>query len=416
MNATWKVPGRSANAHATTHASGPRAGRLDSLDAWRGLIIILMVLDHVRDFFHAGAFFYAATDPAQTNLPLFATRWITHLCAPTFVFLAGIAIRLQREKSANLPGLSRFLLARGLWLIVLEFTVISFGLNMGSPFFFVQILYAIGVSMALMAALVWLPSWTVLLLGALAISGAPLLIGPLMDATGFLAALRTMTVLPGGLPGAPGIVLYPFLPWLGVMCLGYGYGHVFKLPAAARNRTVAITAVLLLLAFAIVRGINGYGDLAPWHSWPDALRTAESFLNVTKYPATPDYVMVTLGTSMLVFLALDRLSGVLMRPMLTFGRTPLFTYTVHFYVAHGLQFLIGMSFGFPAATFTGYLASFALASSGGHSEALTSLGHWGLPLWGVYIIWISVLLLVYPLSRWFEGIKQRRNDWWLRYL
>lgn len=395
-----------------THA----AGRLDALDAWRGLIIVLMVLDHVRDFFHAGAFFYAATDPAQTNVALYATRWITHLCAPTFVFLAGIAIRLQREKSATTGSLSRFLLSRGLWLIVLEFTVISFGLNMGSPFFFVQILYATGVSMALMAALVWLPSRTVLVLGALLVAGAPLLIGPLADATGLLAAVRTMTVLPGPMPGAPGIVLYPFVPWLGVMCLGYGYGHVFRLPPVTRNRVVALTALVLLLGFAAVRGLNGYGDLAPWRSWPDAVRTVESFLNVTKYPATPDYVMITLGTSMLVYLVLDRLGGAITRPLLAFGRTPLFTYIVHIYALHGLQFLLGLVLGFPAAAFTGYLASYALATFGGHSDTLTSLRQWGLPLGEVYLVWIAVILLVYPLSRWFEGVKRRRTDWWLRYL
>lgn len=404
------------SAHIGTAAPERGAGRLVALDAWRGLIIALMVLDHVRDFFHAGAFFYAATDPAQTYTGLFLTRWITHLCAPTFVLLAGLSIRLQREKCKATPALSRYLLTRGLWLVVLEFTIVSFGFNMGQPFFFVQILYAIGVSMAVMAALIRLPAWAVAALGAVLISGAPLLIAPLADATGLLGALRTMTVLPGGLPGGHGIVLYPFIPWLGVMCLGYGYGHVFTLPGAQRNRIVAATAVALLLGFAAVRGINGYGDLAPWRTFPAAVRTVESFLNVTKYPASPDYVMVTLGTSMLLFLALDRFGGGAMRLLLTFGRTSLFTYIAHIYVLHGLQFLLGAMLGFPLASFCGYLASFALAGMGGHSDTLTSLQHWGFSLWAVYGIWLAVLLLVYPLARWCERLKQRRSDWWLRYL
>lgn len=390
------------------------AGRLDSIDVWRGLVIILMVLDHVRDFFHYGAASYAATDPATTTLPLFATRWITHLCAPTFIFLAGVSIRLQREKLDPGAGLSAFLLSRGLWLLLLEMTVLSFGFNAGWPFFFGQVIYAIGASMALMAAIVLLPSRAVLALGVAAVAGAPLLIAPLADAGGWLGVLRTLAILPGTLPGVPGIIIYPFLPWLGVMCLGYGYGHVFRLPPATRNRVVAVTAVSMLLAFVVLRGLNGYGDLNPWKVWPSAVQTVESFLDVSKYPASPDYVLVTLGISMLLFLALERCNGRLIGMLRTFGRTPMFTYLLHLYLAHGVQILAGTLLGFPLATLTNFIAQ-ALTRQPGEAIPLMTL-NWGVSLWATYAIWLAVLAALYPLSRWFEGVKQRRSDWWLRYL
>jgi len=394
-------------------AAARTSSRLDSLDAWRGLIIVLMVLDHVRDFLHVGVLAYDATDPGTTNLVLYLTRWVTHLCAPTFIFLAGISIRLQREKAGSVGGLSRFLLARGPWLILLEFTVIGFGLNMGGPFFLVQVMYAIGMSMTLMAGLVRLPARAVLGLGFLLVWVAPALSTATAGATGALGVLVTMTVTPGPVPNGLGVLLYPFVPWLGVMCLGYGYGAVFQLERKRRNRIVAATAVLLLLAFGVVRGLNGYGDPAPWRHWPTLVQTVESFFNVTKYPASPAYLMVTLGLSMLLFLLLDA-AGNTVRLLLTFGRTPLFTYIVHIYVVHGTQVVIGLLLGYPFISMTGYISQVA-ARMEGRTAPLLAAG-FGLPMWGVYVVWILVIAALFPLSRWFEGVKRRRNEWWIRFL
>ncbi len=387
----------------------PSRMRLDSVDAWRGLIIVVMMLDHARDFFYYyGLTTTSPTDPAHTTAALYVTRWITHLCAPTFVFLAGVSIRLQREKAAAVESLPRFLLTRGLWIAFVGLTLASFGINMGRPFFFFEVLYAIGISMALMAALVRLPTRAVMALGVAVVMTAPLMILPLLHATGGWAALRTLTVLPGPLPALPGLVLYPFVPWLGVLCVGYGYGHVFRLPRRARERTVLGTAVGLLVAFLLLRGLNGYGDPAPWRLWPDLLRDMESFLNVTKYPASPDFVMVTLGLSLLLFLLLDRVQGRIVQWLLPFGRTPLFCYVTHIYVVHLLQIGIGLSLGFPLSKFLNTLAPKAGAAVTGRV--------WGFPLAGAYLAWVILVLLMYPLARWFASVKQRRRDWWLRYL
>lgn len=394
----------------------PRRMRLNSLDMWRGLVIFIMMLDHVRDFFHRGAMASTPTEAGHTTVLLYLTRWITHLCAPTFLFLAGVGIRLQYEKAGPTRELSRFLLTRGVWLVFLDFAVVSTALNFGRPFFFVQVLYATGVSMMAMAALVWMRPRAVLVLGGAIVLLAPLAIVPLLHATGALALLRTFTVLPGPLPGGMGIVLYPFVPWLGVMCLGFGYGHVFRLPEAARDRTIAWTGVGSLVVFGVLRALNGYGDLSRWKAWPDATRDIESFLNVTKYPPSPDFVLLTLGVSLLIFLGIERMHGPLLRPLTTLGRTPLFTYIVHFFVLHCLQIAIGLSLGYPLRIFQNYIATaVGVMFAGGGLPEVARLG-WGFPLWGTYLIWLTMVALVYPLSRWLDGVKQARKDWWLRYL
>src|SRR5580698_6484815 len=221
----------------------PRRMRLNSLDTWRGLVVFLMMLDHVRDFFNRGALTSTPTEAGHTTVLLYGTRWITHLCAPTFLFLAGVGIRLQYEKASPTRELSRFLVTRGIWLVFLDLAVVSTVLNFGRPFFFVQVLYATGMSMVLMAGLVWMRPRVVMVMGGATVLLAPLAILPLLRAQGALALLRTFTILPGPLPGGIGVVLYPFIPWLGVMCLGFGYGHIFRLPGIARDRVIACTGL-----------------------------------------------------------------------------------------------------------------------------------------------------------------------------
>ena len=393
----------------------PRRMRLTSLDTWRGLVIFLMVLDHVRDFFNRGALTSTPTEAGHTTLLLYLTRWVTHLCAPTFLFLAGVGIRLQYEKHGPTWNLSRFLAMRGLWLVFLDLVVISTLLSFGRVFFFVQVLYATGMSMLVLSALVWLRPRFVLVLGGAIVLLAPLAIRPLLHATGAPLLFRTFTVLPGPLPAGSGIVLYPFVPWLGVMCLGFGYGHIFRLPPPIRDRILAWTAASLLALFALLRGINGYGDLSPWKAGHTPLLNSESFMDVTKYPASPDYVLATLGISLLLFLGLERLRGPFIGILTTFGRTPLFTYITHFFVMHCLQIAVGLALGYPLRIFQSYIANASAAMFSGTVPEVERLG-WGFPLWGTYIVWLLVVALVYPLSRWFEGVKQNRQDWWLRYL
>lgn len=402
--------GRS-NATASIHigqAALTRTGalRLDAIDLLRGLVIVLMVLDHVRDYVHAPAFLFSPTDLTQTHPILFMTRWITHLCAPTFVFLAGVSIFMQRANGKSPAELGVFLLTRGLWLILLEFTIIGFGFNWGAPLAFMQVIWAIGASMLLMALVVRLPARAVLALGVAIVVGHQS-VASLVDAKqlGDWTQAWFMTMQPGPTLFLRGFIPYPVIPWFGVMCLGYGLGFIFRQSPEQRRRSVLTLALSLLAAFVVLRAINGYGDPAPWSVQSSPIMTVLSFINVSKYPPSLMYVLVTLGVAMLVFLALERLTGPLQRVLLAFGRTPLFTYVLHIYVAHSVALLIGVLGGKPSGYYFDFLSRF-----GGAVE-----GHgYGLPV--VYTTWLAVLLMLYPLSSWFARVKRERRDWWLSYL
>lgn len=381
------------------------AQRLDTIDMLRGLVIALMVLDHVRDFFHATAF---TADPVGLDSGdpwLFMTRWITHLCAPTFVFLAGVSVFLQKSNGKTRADLSRFLLTRGLWLIVLELTLVTVGFNFAWGIF-LQVIWAIGASMIVMAALIWLPTLVVLGLGASIVAGHQLLapINPVDVGVAGPAWLLAMEF--GPLPANLGFLAYPFVPWLGIMLLGYGLGTVFTRQRAVRDRLLLALGLSLLALFVVIRAMNGYGDPQPWVVQPEPLWTGLSFINVSKYPPSLDYALVTLGLAMLLLVALERLRGPLANVLLTFGRTPLFTYLLHVYVAHALAVIVGLAVGVSPGVFFGMLSD--------PSRAIAAEWGFGLPV--VYAMWVLTLVLLYPVSRWFDGVKRRRRDWWLGYL
>lgn len=380
--------------------------RLDAIDLLRGLVIVLMVLDHVRDYVHASAFVFSPTDLTKTHPVLFMTRWITHLCAPTFVFLAGVSIFMQRANGKSPAELSTFLLTRGFWLILLELTLIGFGFNWGPPMVFMQVIWAIGASMVLMAAVVRLPANAVLALGATIVVGHQS-VASLVDAQqlGQWTQAWFMTMQPGPTLFHRGFIPYPVIPWFGVMCLGYGLGFVFRQAPEQRRRNVLALALSFLAAFVVLRAINGYGDPAPWSVQASAVNTVLSFINVSKYPPSLMYVLVTLGVSMLLFLALDRLVGPLQKVLLAFGRTPLFTYVLHIYVAHTVALLLGLLGGKPLGYYFDFLAGFNGMAQG-----------YGYDLHVVYLTWLAVLLMLYPLSSWFARVKRGRRDWWLSYL
>jgi uncharacterized membrane protein len=397
----------SASLHSN-QAALTRTGalRLDAIDLLRGLVIVLMVLDHVRDYVHASAFVFSATDLTQTTPVLFMTRWITHLCAPTFVFLAGVSIFMQRANGKSPAELSSFLLTRGLWLILLEFTIIGFGFNWGPPLAFMQVIWAIGAGMVLMAVVIRLPASAVLALGVVIVVGHQSMTSFVdVKQLGAWTQAWFLTMQPGPTLFLRGFIPYPVIPWFGVMCLGYGLGFVFRQPPEQRRRSVLGLALSLLAAFAVLRAINGYGDPAPWSVQSNPIMTMLSFINISKYPPSLMYVLVTLGVSMLLFLALERLAGPLQKLLLAFGRTPLFTYVLHIYVAHTLALLIGVLGGKPAGYYFDFLSQFGGATHG-----------YGYGLPAVYVAWLAVLLLLYPLSSWFARVKRERRDWWMSYL
>ncbi|HZW16466.1 MAG TPA: heparan-alpha-glucosaminide N-acetyltransferase domain-containing protein [Brevundimonas sp.] len=393
---------------AAAAAGVTRSGavRLEGIDALRGLVIVLMVLDHVRDFFHRTAFtadplaLGEAGDPA-----LFMTRWVTHLCAPTFVFLAGVSVWLQRANGKSRPELTRFLLTRGVWLIVLELTLVTVGFNFGW-FAFLQVIWAIGASMVVMAALIWLPRTAVLALGVLIVAGHQALAPVDPVDLGVAGPVWGLAMEFGPTPFGPGFVAYPFAPWLGIMLVGYGLGGLFALTGAARTRAILGLAGVLLVAFAALRVVNGYGDPQPWAAQSEGLWTFLSFINVAKYPPSLDYALATLGAALALLPLLERLWRPARGVLLTFGRTPLFTYLLHIWLAHTLALAVGALMGIPPSAFFNML---------GDPGRVIAAG-WGFGLPAVYGFWLLTLGLLYPLSRWFEGVKRRRRDWWLGYL
>ena len=390
------------------------AARLDAIDMLRGLVIAIMVLDHSRDFFHYYALRLDPTDPAQTWPMLFATRWVTHLCAATFVFLAGVSIYFQKANGKT--SLPSFLLKRGLWLILLECTVVSFGFNFGEPFLFLQVIWAIGASMVCMSLIARLPARWVLMLGLAILLLYPLALAATAhatvnanragsaDATDLLGVIRTLAIAPG-LLGPHVLAYYAFVPWLSIMCLGFGLGPVYRLDRTERTRRLLPIAIGLLAAFVLLRLIDTYGDPAPWSHQATATRTFMSFMNVSKYPPSPDYAFATLGVSILLFLLLDKLRGPLARVLLAYGRTPLFTYVCHIYILHLSMLAAVLALGFPFGTATDVVLSTKEMDNG-----------WGFGLPVVYAIWLSVLIVLAPLSMWFAALKARRRDWWLSYL
>jgi uncharacterized membrane protein len=379
--------------------------RLPAIDRMRGLVMLLMALDHVRDFFHSDAVLFSPTDLSKTYALLFLTRFVTHYCAPTFVFLGGASAFLHGTKLDSRWELSRFLLTRGLWLILLDVSVVSPVWALGSGKIWLGVLWAIGVAMIALAGLALLPSRLVLLIGALILAGHNLLDQFHAPEFGALAPLWSAIHEPGPLPwGLSGGVGYPVLAWIGVMAVGYGLGPVFLEPAWRRERMLSLLGFASVGLFLILRATNLYGDPHPWAAQGDAVTTVLSILNVTKYPPSLLYALITLGPMLLLLPAMERLSGAIGEAIATFGRTPLFFYILHLYVALAAGAALRFAQGFDFRT---------LAKLGSKETALEG---YGTNLFGVYFAWILIVAALYPACSWFARVKRRRSNWWLSYL
>lgn len=418
---THPVP---APARAPTLTNGVRISEIDLL---RGLVIVLMALDHVRDYMLGGPGMVGISgnllDPTTTTPALYITRWITHLCAPTFVFLAGVSAYLQFAKGKTTPNLSLFLLTRGLWLIFLEATVISFGWSFGFPYvFFLQVIWAIGWSMLALSALVWLPRIAVLSIG-IAITLGHNLLDPInaQQMTG-LAQLGWTFLHDGGpifVGEQPiGLIAYPMLPWVGIICLGYGLGSVFAEAPEKRNRTILLLGLAMLAAFLVLRFTMIYGDPAfatgpegVWRDWRDQQTLGAAimvFFDVQKYPPSLQFTLVTLGIIFSIWPLLSRLRGPVASVLNTFGAVPFFFYVLHIYLIHVLAIAVNAIAGNDIEGLFNYMINVFIAP-----EKLEGLG-FALP-W-VYVAWLFVLALLYPLCRYWQALKARRRDWWLSYL
>ncbi len=388
--------------------------RLQSIDIVRGAIMILMALDHIRDFFHQASQAFAPEDLARTNSALFFTRWITHYCAPVFMFYAGVAAFLWAQRGKTGGELSSFLWRRGLWLIVLELTIVrSFGWYFNLDFHDLKliVLWALGCSMIALAALVRLPMRALVALSLGMIALHNLLDGIRASQFGSFAWAWSVLHQPAQFQVGDSLILigYPLIPWIGVMAAGYCFGRVFQLEPARRQFVLVRLGIALTAAFVVVRAINVYGDAAHWSVQKSAMFTVISFLNCTKYPPSLDYLLMTLGPAIAVTGWIDRVRLSDANPLLVFGRVPLFYYVLHLPLIHGTAMLMAW-IRYGSATFF-----FNAPPAMGTPPQAFPAGY-GYDLWVCYAVWIVLIALLYPACLWYARLKQRRRDWWLSYL
>ncbi len=383
--------------------------RLESIDLLRGLALVVMALDHVRDYFSSGEF--SPTDLDQTTPALFFTRWFTHFCAPVFVFLAGTSVLLSAARGKSRPELTRFLITRGVWLIVLELTVLRFGMCFSFDYHWVSlsILWAIGWSMIALAALIWLPTPVVGAIGVAIILGHNLLDPMTVDKPAWLKAFWVaLHGPPETLPTRQGIkahVMYPLLPWIGVMAAGYAFGEIVRMARPWRRRAFLGIGIGMTLGFFLIRALNVYGDPERWTIQRTPLFTLLSFLNVEKYPPSLDFLLITLGPpiAFLAYLDRDWEPGGLDTWLVTYGRVPLFFFLLHWQVVHALAVIFAAVRGQPI----GWMFEV---------PPFDSPPSYGYGLGTVYLVWALVVVGLYPACRWFAGVKKRRHDlWWLSY-
>jgi uncharacterized membrane protein len=394
-----------------------REKRLNSLDALRGSVMILMALDHVRDFFHKGAMTFSPTDLTKTSVILFFTRWITHFCLPVFMFAAGASAFLWwRQGNRGKSELSRFLWTRGLWFIVLELTVmrLSYNFNFSPRFLFLLlILWIFGICLIGMAALIHLPIHWLLGVSLVIILFHNCLDGVAASTFGSGAWIWNLLHQPGVFPfaGETVLVTYTLIPWIAVMGAGFCFGEVLTWEASARRRFMLRAGYVFTTAFLLIRAVNLYGDPAPWSFQKSPVFTALSFLNCTKYPPSLDFLLMTLGPALLVLAYLDRRTLRAGNPLVVFGRVPLFYFVLHFYIIHVIAVLMAwLRYGKTAFVFMFN----PMPTMGGPGQLFPK--DFGYSLWVVYVVWLMVVLILYPLCKWFGKIRARRRDWWLSYL
>ncbi|TDO24482.1 DUF1624 domain-containing protein [Pedobacter duraquae] len=385
--------------------------RIESIDILRGLIMIIMALDHTRDFFHL-----FGTDPtnlATTTPILFFTRWITHFCAAIFVFLSGVSVNLSSVRRSK-KQLSIFLLKRGLWLIAVEFVFITFAITLDPLYHLLifQVIWVIGVSMILLALLIWLPLPVIAGIGILLFFGHDLITGmnlPLNGVSGFLWKLfftafgafiemnKTHAL----------IILYAILPWTGVMLLGYVLGEVYRptFDLKKRKQIVLTSGITLTLLFLLLRTFNIYGDPAPWKIQSTTALSVISFFNVSKYPPSLMYLCMTIGPGLIFLSAVEKVENAFTRMLALYGSVPFFYYVLHFYLLRVLNIVLFF--------IQGYGVSDIVTKD---SIMLFRPEQFGVNLSGVYLIWLLVIGILYFPCRWFSKYKKSHQQWWLSYL
>jgi|CXWL01.1.fsa_nt_gi uncharacterized membrane protein len=372
--------------------------RIGFVDLLRGAVMVVMALDHARLFFSNSPF--QPEDLAQSNVPLFFTRWITHFCAPVFFLLAGTGVGFALMCGHTPAEASRFLLTRGLWLVFLELTVVAIAWNFSFQLVPMVgiVIWALGWSMVCLALLIRLPRAVLITIGVAMIAGHNLFDGVTPLSLGAWGPLWTVLHVQGEV--TPWLwIYYPLIPWIGVMSLGYTLADVYRWEAARRRRFLLGAGIGASVAFIALRAINGYGNPMPWTTQRSVALSVASFLNVEKYPPSLDYLLMTLGPMLVVLALLERAKGTVARWVTVFGRVPMLYYFLHLYLIHALAVVV------------------VLATNAFTDTPANGLSEWGgVSLPGVYLVWALVMVLLYLPCRWFAEVKARRRDWWLSYL
>jgi uncharacterized membrane protein len=386
--------------------------RVQSIDVLRGIVMVIMALDHVRDFFHVTAITDDPTNMATTTPALFFTRWITHFCAPIFVFLAGTSAYLNGQKKTK-NELTGFLFKRGLWLILVEVILITLALTF-NPFYNVillQVIWAIGISMVLLSLLIRLPYRVLLIVGLIIFFAHNLLDYPEAARKGNLPVLWAF------LHGRHTFyninashflfVFYSFLPWTGLMILGYCFGKLYAndVDVLWRRKILLRLGLALTLLFVLIRYINGYGDPVHWAAQRNGMITFLSFMNVNKYPPSLLYCCMTIGPAMIALSFLESIQNKVTAFFNIYGRVPMFYYIIHFYLIHFICVIFFFANGYQMKDAFNQQVPFGFRPV-----------NFGYPLWVVYLIWASVVLLLYPLCKKYNRYKSSHQKWWLSYL
>jgi len=380
--------------------------RLESVDVVRGIIMILMALDHVRDFF--GVPGISPTDVTRATAALFFTRWITNLCAPGFFLLMGTGAFLASRKRTR-PDLARFLVTRGIWLIFVEVVLmrcIGLQFNFDYQVTMLTVLWALGWAMIGLAALLALPTKWIGVVGIVMIA-----CHNLFDSVRSTSPVWSLLHVPGVVFSAPGHMVfaaYPILPWVGVTAVGFALGSIYNWPAARRKAWLVRFGVALVAGFLVLRAFNRYGDPRPWSTQSSFAHTVLSFLNTTKYPPSLLFLLMTLGPVLLLLRIFDSGAPRVLQPVTVFGRVPMFYYLLHIPLIHLLAV---------ALCYLKYRAVHRMFESPSLANfPFTAPPGWGLTLPETYLMWVFVVALLYPVCRWFAAVKQRPHDVWLSYV
>jgi uncharacterized membrane protein len=385
--------------------------RIQSIDLLRGAIMIVMALDHTRDFISYGnSIDQDPLDFGTTTPILFLTRWITHFCAPTFVFLSGTSIFLNSLKGKTKNQLCVFLITRGVWLMLIDMFLIQLLWDFVFDAFFLQVIWAIGLCMVLLAFLQYLPYRILIAIGLVIVFGHNLLDGITVDSPYWKSLLWSIVHVRREFPVNPHffiMVAYPFLPWLGVMILGYAAGKLYtpSFSAAKRQSILKITGLVCIILFVAIRWTNAYGDMQLWSKQKSTFFTILDFVKTTKYPPSLLFTLMTLGPALIFLAYAENIRGTIKNKIIVFGKVPFFYYVLHVLLIHTIAWSIFFARGHSWSELSFY-----------HGRDGSMPYGSGYSLGIVYLIWILVIIILYFPCRWYSRYKSTHRNWWLSYI